>query len=214
MSSQVQPSRRMSVEVPLTSSPPGTVSTWVRPLARVTGNQLRVGVDGDRGIQRGVDVAGLTDVDARSHRADLGQTEHAVGVDQAGIDVLAGGVDHRCAGQGFEPGADLDDAPLGKRHGAVRDRLADHGVHGGADDRHRAASRGEAVEVDQGFRGGRRRRVAARLRRRRSPRPQPCRRGSRRSARLAAASTAARPARSASRSNSRTPSTQVFSAIE
>ena len=54
-SSQVQPSRRISVDVPRTRPPPGAVTLCVMPLARVTGISSESGL-----IAIAVLTAGLT----------------------------------------------------------------------------------------------------------------------------------------------------------
>ncbi len=79
----------------------------------------------------GVEVAQLVDVTRDVHRADLADPHRAVGVDEAGVDVLAGDVYHASPRGNLYVGADRPDHPVLEQYGAVFNHPVCHGVDGG-----------------------------------------------------------------------------------
>ena len=91
-----------------------------------------LGVHGDIRAHVRVEVAQFVDVVGDAHRADLGDPHGAEGVDEPGIDVLAGRIDHAGPGRDLHVGPDRGDQPVLQEDRPVLDHTAGDRVNGGA----------------------------------------------------------------------------------
>ena len=89
------------------------------------------GVHGYVGSYIGVEVAQLVDVVRDTHRADLGDPHGTVGIDEAGVDVLAGDVHHLSPLGNSHVGSDRHDQSVLEEDRAVLDDPVGHRVDGG-----------------------------------------------------------------------------------
>ncbi len=88
-----------TAELPERRPPSGTASTVRMPLLRATGSSSLSGLMLVMLLAFGLIAPALGDVDGRPHGADLRQAQDRVGADQAGINMIAGGLDHLRAGR-------------------------------------------------------------------------------------------------------------------